>query len=63
MILFHGTNLIIGKIDLNKGRARTDFGRGFYLSGKIGTAQSWAISKTLLFGGIPTIIQYELHDD
>jgi len=63
VVLFHGTNQIIGKIDLSKGRTRTDFGRGFYLSGKIGTAQDWAISKTLLLGGMPTILQYELNDD
>ena len=63
MILYHGTNQIIGKIDLSKGRARTDFGLGFYLSGKIGTAQEWAISKTLLLGGTPTVIQYELSDE
>ena len=63
MTLYHGTNQIIGKIDLSKGRARTDFGLGFYLSGKIGTAQDWAISKTLLLGGVPTVIQYELLDD
>ena len=62
MTLYHGTNQIIGKIDLSKGRARTDFGLGFYLSGKIGTAQDWAISKTLLLGGMPTVIQYELND-
>ena len=63
MILYHGTNQLIGKINLSKGRARTDFGLGFYLSDKIGTAQSWATSKTMLLGGIPTIIQYELDDN
>jgi len=63
VILFHGTNQIIGKIDLSKGRARTDFGLGFYLSGKFGTAQEWAISKTLLLGGTPTVLQYELSDN
>jgi hypothetical protein len=62
VILYHGTNQIIGKIDLSKGRMRTDFGLGFYLSGKIGTAQDWAISKTLLLGGIPTVLQYELSE-
>ena len=62
MVLYHGTNQIIGSIDLSRGRVRTDFGLGFYLSGKIGTAQDWAISKTLLLGGIPTVIQYELND-
>jgi len=62
MILFHGTNQIISRINLCKSRARTDFGLGFYLSDKIGTAQDWAISKTLLFGGIPTVLQYDLSD-
>jgi hypothetical protein len=63
MILYHGTNQRIGKIDLSKGRLRTDFGLGFYLSGKLGTAQEWAISKTLLLGGTPTVLQYELSDN
>ena len=62
MTLYHGTNQIIGNVDLSKGRARTDFGLGFYLTGKIGTAQDWAICKTLLLGGVPTVIQYELND-
>ena len=62
MILYHGTNQLIGRIDLTKGRTRTDFGLGFYLSDKIGIAQSWAIGKAMLFGGIPTVIQYELLD-
>ena len=63
MMLYHGTNQLIGNIDLSKGRNRTDFGLGFYLSDKIGTAQSWAISKTMLLGGTPTVIQYEINDD
>jgi hypothetical protein len=63
MILYHGTNQIIGKVDLSKGRIRTDFGLGFYLSGKFATAQDWAISKTLLLGGIPTVLQYQSDDN
>ena len=63
MILYHGTNQLISNIDLSMGRTRTDFGLGFYLSDKIGTAQSWAISKTMLLGGFPTIIQYEINDN
>lgn len=59
MVLYHGSNSLIGNIDLNKGRDRTDFGKGFYLSDKIGTAQRWAIRKVELSGGIPTVLQYE----
>ena len=32
MKLYHGSNLVIEKIDLSKGRPAKDFGRGFYLS-------------------------------
>jgi len=60
VFLYHGSNAVIGNIDLSKSRDRTDFGKGFYLSDKIGTAQRWAIRKTELSGGIPTIIQYEI---
>lgn len=30
--LYHGSNVIVDKIDLNKGRVGKDFGKGFYLS-------------------------------
>ena len=32
MILYHGSNIEIGEIQLSKGRHGKDFGRGFYLS-------------------------------
>ena len=63
MVFYHGTNMIIGKIDLEKSRNRTDFGKGFYLSEKIGTAQDWATSRTELRGGTPTILSYDINDD
>lgn len=30
--LYHGSNMIVKEIDLNKGRLGKDFGKGFYLS-------------------------------
>ena len=64
MILYHGTNDVIGHINLEKCKLRTDFGKGFYLSDKIGTAQQWAIDKTANRGkGFPTIIQYSIDRD
>ena len=61
MLLYHGTNDIIGIIDLSKCKLRTDFGKGFYFSDKIGTAQNWAKDRTTARGkGIPTILQYEI---
>lgn len=32
MILYHGSNIVIEKIDLDKSRPNKDFGRGFYLT-------------------------------
>ena len=64
MALFHGTNMAIGKIDLNKGRKRVDFEKEFYLTDKYGTARDWAIRKVELEGeGIPTVLCYEFNAD
>ena len=61
MTLYHGSNMLLGKIDLQKSRNRVDFGKGFYLTDKFGTARDWAIRKVELEGeGIPTIIAYEI---
>ena len=46
MIFYHGTDRVINEIDLRKSRLRTDFGRGFYLSDKLGNARDWAIDKS-----------------
>ena len=60
MNFYHGTNMIIEYISLEKSRNRVDFGKGFYLTDKIGTAKLWAIRKAELEGeGIPTVICYE----
>jgi len=64
MKMYHGTYMIIDTIDLTKSRNRVDFGKGFYLTDKVGTAQSWAIRKVELEGeGIPTILCYEINID
>ena len=39
MILYHGTDQLIGFINFNKSRLRTDFGKGFYMSDKLGNAR------------------------
>ena len=62
MVLYHGTNDIISEINLSKSRNRTDFGKGFYLADKIGTAQNWATSRAELRGGTPTVLSYEIND-
>jgi len=62
MMYYHGTNILIDAINLNKCRNRTDFGKGFYLADKVETAQNWAIRRTQLLNGTPTIIKYEIND-
>jgi len=42
MILYHGSNVEIAKIDLNRGRRGKDFGQGFYLSADREQAQMMA---------------------
>ena len=62
MKMYHGTNIVIDTINLTKSRNRVDFGKGFYLTDKIRTAQRWAIRKVELEGvGIPTILCYEIN--
>lgn len=62
MILYHGTNSDINTIDLEKGLRYKDFGKGFYLTSDKNTAIRMAQKKARLFGGIPTLITYELDD-
>jgi len=39
MKMYHGTYMIVDAIDLTKSRNRVDFGKGFYLTDKVGTAR------------------------
>lgn len=63
MSYYHGTNEIIGEINLNKGRLWTDFGKGFYLTDKWKTAQSWAVRKARISNGTPTVLRYSINDN
>jgi len=59
VVLYHGTNQIIREIDLNKGRLRTDFGKGYYLGSNLGVAREWAESRAA-FSGAPIVMRYNL---
>ena len=64
MVFYHATNALIYTIDLSKSRNRLDFGKGFYLINKLGTAYDWAIRKVELEGeGIPTVLSYNINED
>ena len=44
--MYHGSDTVITTVNLNKSRLRTDFGKGFYLSSKLGVARDWAVDKS-----------------
>ena len=62
MILYHGSNIEIVEIDLQKSRPNKDFGRGFYLSADRDQAFRMAQFKTKIEGGNPFVTEYEFDD-
>ena len=62
MRLYHGSNQDIESIDLAKGMRHKDFGKGFYVTPNRATALRMAQKKARLFGGVPTLISYELDE-
>lgn len=63
MIVYHGTNATIEEIDLTRGSRFKDFGQGFYVTPDLETAQRMARKKAKLFGGQPTVLVYEFHEE
>lgn len=64
MILYHGSNVAIDKIDLGKCRPFKDFGRGFYLTSLEQQAVNMAKRTVRLQGsGLPTVTAFELDDN
>ena len=60
MKLYHGSNQVIKKPDLLKGRKFLDFGSGFYLSDEEKQAENRAKSAVLFFEeGVPTVNVFE----
>ncbi len=59
MILYHGSNLEIDVIDLNKCRPNKDFGKGFYLTDIPEQAMRMAKRVSLIYGGNPIVTRYE----
>ena len=59
MILYHGSNVAIEIIELEKSRPYKDFGKGFYLSENEEQALEMARFKSLTFGGEPVISKFE----
>ena len=59
MILYHGSNVAIDHIELEKSKPFTDFGQGFYLSENEEQALDMAQLKALTFGGKPFVSKFE----
>ena len=55
MILYHGTNCVVNKIDLNKCRPYKDFGKGFYLTTIKEQAEKMAQRVSKIYGGKPVV--------
>ena len=63
MILYHGSNQAIERIDLAKGRRAKDFGKGFYLNPSRGNALEWAAKVVdREESGEPVITAYEFDE-
>lgn len=59
MILYHGSNMEIEVIDLEKSKPNKDFGKGFYLSENEPQAMEMANFKSALLGGEPVVTKFE----
>lgn len=63
MILYHGSNVAIDKIDLNLCKPYKDFGRGFYLTDIQSQAEDMAIRRVKLADwGSPIVTTYEFDE-
>lgn len=62
MILYHGSNMEIERIDLSKSRPNKDFGKGFYLTEDKQQAQNMANQKVLQKGGTAVVTAYEFDE-
>ena len=62
MTLYHGTNADFERISLKIGLRYKDFGHGFYATPDRQTAIRMAQKRARLFGGVPTLITFELDE-
>lgn len=63
MILYHGSNVEIEKVNFLKSKVGKDFGVGFYLSPELEQAQEMAEKKALLLGGEPKVTRFEFDEE
>jgi hypothetical protein len=62
MILYHGSNCVIDKVDLGRCRPFKDFGRGFYTTELKEQALTMAKRTARMFGGSPVMSEFVLDE-
>jgi hypothetical protein len=62
MRLYHGTNIVIGNINLSMCRPYKDFGQGFYLTDIEEQAEKMAARVEKIYGEKPIVNVYEIDD-
>ena len=63
MILYHGSNVVIDKVDLSKSKKFKDFGTGFYLTTILDQAIERAVAISIRDGGKPIVTSFELNEE
>ena len=61
--LYHGSNVVIDKIDLSFGHINKDFGKGFYLTSIYRQAQAMAERKARQYANAKAVVTTFLFDD
>lgn len=62
MILFHGSNIAIESVDLERCRPYKDFGKGFYLTEIQQQAGQMASRTSTIFGGVAVVTSFEFDE-
>ena len=62
MKLYHGSNISIARIDLNRSKPYKDFGKGFYLTTIREQALRMAEQTVRKFGGTPFVNEYDFDE-
>jgi len=61
MILYHGSNISIDRIDLDKCRPYKDFGKGFYLTDIYQQADRMAARTVRMYSGEPVVTSFDFN--
>ncbi len=62
IVLYHGSNVRVGEIDLSRCSPYKDFGQAFYLTSDKAQAQNLALSRVDIFGGEPVVNEYRFDE-